>query len=326
MTRARIILSILNGAWLILFGIVILTFSLLSPVFLTGDNGLNILVQASPTAILAVGMTFVLLTAGVDLSVGSVMYLAGLTAGLLGAHGVPLPAALGAALLVGLVCGAFNGLCVAWLRVIPFVVTLAVLHMGRGLGLLLSETKGVTLPESYQTFGAGKLLGIPGPLFIFLLVLLAGHVILQHTPFGRHLYAVGQDEEAARKAGINTRRLLFAVYVICGLCAAIGALVALTQTGSVASRFGAGREFAAIAAAVLGGTSLFGGRGNVFPGTFLGALLIQTVENGLVLVNADPYLYPLITATVIFAAVLVDSQRRAWLDRLARRQIRNSKF
>jgi len=146
--------------------------------------------------------------------------------------------------------------------------------------------------------------------------------VLTRTPFGRQIYAVGNDADGARKAGINVTRILFAVYVICGVCAALSGLVSLTQTGAVSPSFGQQKEFTAIAAAVLGGTSLFGGRGSVFPGTVLGAVLIQTVENGLVILNADPYLYPLVTSGIIFAAVLLDSVRARLLEKLNRRRVR----
>jgi ribose transport system permease protein len=147
------------------------------------------------------------------------------------------------------------------------------------------------------------------------------HVVLTRTPFGRRVYAVGNSLEAARKAGLNTRRILALVYVISGLGAALGGILALAQLGAVSPTFGTNREFAAIAAAVLGGTSLFGGRGAVFPGTVLGAVFIQSVENGLVILNANPYLYPLVTSAMIFLAVLLDSTRSRLLQEWSRRKI-----
>ncbi|MBA3441614.1 MAG: ABC transporter permease, partial [Pyrinomonadaceae bacterium] len=170
--------------------------------------------------------------------------------------------------------------------------------------------------------GAARPLGVPLPVLIFGVVFLAGHVALTRTAFGRQLYAVGNDAVAARKAGVNVARVLFAVYLISGFCAALGGLVSVAQLGAVSPTFGNQREFAAIAAAVLGGTSLFGGRGQVIPGTVLGAILIQTVENGLVIINANPYLYPLILGTIIFVAVMLDSLRHTQLQKLARRKIR----
>jgi ribose transport system permease protein len=153
-------------------------------------------------------------------------------------------------------------------------------------------------------------------------ICLVAHLVLARTPFGRQVYAVGQDVEAARKAGINVTGILFAVYVICGFCAAASGLLSLTQTGAVSPSFGQQKEFNAIAAAVLGGVSLFGGRGSIFPGAVMGAVLIQTVESGLVIINANPYVYPLVTSAIIFLAVLLDSLRATLLARLGRRMIR----
>jgi ribose transport system permease protein len=153
-------------------------------------------------------------------------------------------------------------------------------------------------------------------------VLTAAQFTLSRTPFGRQIYACGNNLEAARRAGVRTGWIVGAVYVVSACCAALGAIVSLAQLGAVSPTFGNQREFAAIAAAVLGGTSLFGGRGTVFPGAVLGAVLIQTVESGLVIANADPYIYPLVLAAVIFFAVLLDSVRHAIVKRLERRKIR----
>jgi ribose transport system permease protein len=141
------------------------------------------------------------------------------------------------------------------------------------------------------------------------MALIFAHIVLTRTPFGRQIFAVGHNLEAARKAGVQTGRILLAVYLISGLCAAVAAMITLGQLGAVSPKFGEQREFAAIAAAVLGGTSLFGGRGNILPGALVGSLLIQTIENGLVLINANPYFYPMVIGAVIFAAIFLDSLR-----------------
>jgi ribose transport system permease protein len=267
-------------------------------------------------------MTFVLLTGGVDLSVGAIMFVAAAIAGKLALGGAPLGLALGVIPLVGMVFGLVNALFITRLRIAAFIVTLATLYLGRGLALWITETRAMNLPSSFLALGTNTLLGIPLPIWILAGTLFAAHVILTRTPFGRQIYAVGQDLERARKAGVRTTFVLAAVYVTCGLCAALGGILSLAQLGAVSPTFGANKEFAAIAAAVLGGTSLFGGRGKVFPGTILGAVLIQSVENGLVILNADPYLYPLVTSAVIFVAVLTDSLRTALLSTLTRRPIR----
>jgi ribose transport system permease protein len=314
-------LVLLNNAPLVLFVVVVTVFSVLAPAFRQPENAVNILIQTSSLGILAVGMTFVLLTAGVDLSVGSIMFVAAAIGGKLILGGWSFAAVLATMLLVGGLFGALNAVFITRLAIMAFVVTLATRFFGRGLGLRITETRAMNLPESFYELGAAQLLGVPVPILIFVLVVLAAHLILTRTPFGRQIYAVGADLEAARKAGIRTRSVLFAVYILCGLCAAIAGIVALSQAPAVSPTFGHGREFFAIAAAVLGGTSLFGGRGAVFPGTVLGAVLIQTIENGLNILNVNPYLYPLITGTIIFIAVLIDSIRNGLLERLGRRKI-----
>lgn len=322
MNRQALLRLILKHSSILLFVVVWLVFAFLSPKFLTAGNVMNILVQSASTGIVAVGMTFVLLTAGVDLSVGAIMFLGAAVAGKLVLGGAPLPLALGAMLLVGLAFGAFNSLFVTRLRMIPFVVTLATLFLGRGLALWITETRAMNLPETFLRLGTDKLLGVPLPVVVLATVVGLATLVLARTPFGRQVYAVGQDLPAARKAGIQTNRILAGVYLICGFCAALGGILSLAQLGAVSPTFGEKKEFAAIAAAVLGGTSLFGGRGHVFPGTVIGAVLIQSVENLLVLEDADPYLYPLITSAIIFVAVLIDSLRNRLLVKFGRRKIR----
>ncbi len=308
----------------LIFLAVLAAFSLLSPRFLAMNNLTNILIQSASTAIVATGMTFVLLTAGIDLSVGSMMFVSAAVAGKMVLGGQPLWLAAVAILLAGMLYGAFNALCITWLRIVPFIVTLATLYFGRGFGLWLTETRAMNLPESILRIGSARIAGIPFPVLMLVIVVVAAHLTLTRTAFGRQIYALGNDADAARKAGIRTSRIQFAVYVISGFCAALGGLVSIAQLGAVSPSFGNQREFAAIAAAVLGGVSLFGGRGAVLPGTLLGALLIQTTENGLVIANADPYLYPLVMSAIIFLAVLLDSLRNQQLLRSQRRIIRPS--
>lgn len=315
-------LVLLRNTPVFLFLLVLALFGLLAPGFLAPPSLLNILIQASPTAIVAVGMTFVLLTAGVDLSVGATMYLVAAVGGKLVLGGTALPLVLAAMLGVGLLCGALNAAVITRLGLMAFIATLGTQYLERGFGLWLTETRAMNLPEAFTRLASLRPAGIPLPLLIFALLLLAAHLTLTRTAFGRQLYAVGQDAAGARKAGLPVRRLLAAAYVIAGGCAALGGMLSLAQVGSVAPTFGNNKEFEAIAAAVLGGTSLFGGRGTVFPGTVLGAVLIQTVQNGLVVANADPYLYPLVTSIIIFVAVLIDSLRSASLARQGRRRIR----
>ncbi len=295
---------------LAILGLVGAVFTGLSSRFIDPANLVNILVQCSSIGIVATGMTFVLLTAGIDLSVGAVMFVSAAVAGKMAVAGASLPVVFAAILLIGAACGAVNAFFVTRAGVKAFVVTLATLYVGRGFGLWFTQTRALNLPETLLQVGSARIAFVPVPALVLALVLVVSHVVLVHTPFGRHVYAVGHDPVAARRAGLPVGLILFSVYVLSGTLAALGGAVAIAQLGAVSPSFGREREFAAVAAAVLGGVSLFGGRGAVLPGVLLGAVLVQTVENGLVIVNADPYLYPLVMGGVIFLAVWLDSARR----------------
>lgn len=314
MTREYVLTWLLRQAPLILFVLVFAAFGSQSTRFLEPQNLINILIQSSAIAVAAFGMTFVLLTAGVDLSVGSMMFVAVAVSGKLIFNGQPLWLGFFAAMLVGVAGGALNAVFITLFRVIPFIATLAMLFVARGFGLWLTNTRAMNMPESVTALGAIRLVGIPLPVIVMACVALVSHWFLTSTPWGRQIYAIGGDTDSARKAGVRVGLILTLVYVICGGCAALSGLISLTQTGAVSPSFGQQKEFAAIAAAVLGGTSLFGGRGNILPGTLFGAILFQTVENGLVIINADPYIYPMVLSGVIFLAVLLDTIR----DRTAR--------
>lgn len=320
--QSKPVLFVLNNAPLFLFALVLAVFGIKSSKFLAGDNLVNILIQTSATGIVATGMTFVLLAAGVDLSVGAVMFVGAAVAGKMVLAGQPLALALAAMIGVGLIFGSINAAFITSLRIVAFIVTLATLFIGRGFALWITETRAMNLPENFLLLGSVRVAAIPLPVIVFAAAVVLAHLVLAHTPFGRQIYALGNNPENARKAGVRADRILFAVYVISGFCAALGGIISLAQLGAVSPRFGLDYEFKAIAATVLGGTSLFGGRGRVFPGTVLGAVLIQSVENGLNILNADPYLYPLITSAIIFLAVLLDSARNHLLATLSRRRIR----
>jgi ribose transport system permease protein len=285
------------------------TFTAMSPRFLTWQNVANVLQQSSSGAILAAGMVFVLLTGGIDLSVGSAMFLGACILGVLVAAGYSTAFAVVAALVAGPVCGLVHGLLITRGQMSPFIVTMSSLFILRGSGLWLTRTQAINLPESFTQLASISPLGLPLPVWLAAATIATGHYVLNRTTFGRQLLAIGHDPAAARKAGVNVSRSLTAVYVISGTCAALGGLTALAQLGAVSPTFGREREFDAIAAAVLGGTSLFGGRGNVFPGAVVGTMIVVVVFNGLNILNANPYIYPLITGSVILLAVLLDSLR-----------------
>lgn len=322
--RNRLVLIALQNTPLLLFVLLFVVFGLLSPRFFQYQTLENVVKQASYIGIVAVGMTFVLLTAGIDLSVGSIMYLSAVVAGLLLRNtGLPIWLGLLAALAVGGLYGTVNALLITRLKIIAFIATVGTLFIGRGLGLTLTQSQGINYPRAITQLGSARLFGlVPLPIVIFAIVVLIAHLVLTRTTFGRQMYAVGNDIEAAKKAGINTTGILAAVYIISGICAAIGGFISVAQLGNVTAKFGDRNEFDAIAAAVLGGTSLFGGRGNVFPGTVLGAVLVQMIVAGLTYTQVDIYLRDMVFGAVIFVTVLLDSLRTSQLAKLERRHIR----
>jgi ribose transport system permease protein len=317
---SRALLLLLQNAPYVLFIVMLMAFGLMSDRFLALANFRNIIIQAAPIAILAIGMTFVLLTGQIDLSIGASMYL---TACILALYlgGVPWPLGLFAVLLIAAAIGAVHGTIVTKLGVASFIVTLATLFILRGIAMWLSNTRTLMFKDQITDLNRAYVLGIPSAIVAFVIVFALAWIVLHQTQFGRQVYAVGGDQEAARKAGLPVKRIVFACFVISGLCAGIGGFVSITQIGAVGPKYGDQIEFAAIAAAVLGGVSLFGGRGSVM-GTVFGAILIKTVQNGLNIINADPYVYPLVTAAIIFLAVAIDGLRTRIIERLERRTIR----
>lgn len=314
---------ILKNTSIGLFVLLFVIFGILSPRFFTAKNFENILTSASYIGIVATGMTVVLLTGGIDLSVGSNMYLSGaVMALLLQEYHAPVLVAVLACLAVGMLFGGFNALAVTRLKIVPFVVTMSTLTAGRGLGLMITHSYSQDFPASITSFSVYKLFDlIPLPIVTFGVVVGLAWVFLGHTQIGRQIYAVGNDPEAAKKAGLNTTAIIAATYIISGVCAALAGFVSITQLNRMNPNFGSGDEFDAIAAAVLGGASLFGGIGTVFPGTVLGAIMIQMIEAGLVFTQVDLYIQPLVMAGIIFLAVLIDSMRMLQLKKMERRHI-----
>lgn len=321
--RNRILQLIVNNSTVVLFIVVFVVFGLSSPRFFEPDSIINnIIKQSAYTGITAIGMTFVLLTAGIDLSVGSNMYLSSVIAGLLmRSTGMEVLPALLVAVGVGMLYGAFNAFCIVRLKIIPFMATLGTLVIGRGIGTALTESKQIDFPQRMLHFGQTPVLGLPMPVIVLLVVLVIAFVVLTRTSIGRQIYAVGNDTEAAKKAGINTDRVITLVYIFSGFCAGLAGFILISQIGRLDRAFAEGREFDAIAASVLGGTSLFGGKGSVI-GAVIGALLTQMVQAGLVFNNVNLYLQPMVRAFIIFIAVFFDSLREANLERLKRRYIR----
>jgi ribose/xylose/arabinose/galactoside ABC-type transport system permease subunit len=289
-------------------------FGVLSPFFLTPENLLNVSLQISITAIIAAGMTMVILTGGIDLSVGSVVALAGVLSTSVLKMSPNITLGFAFAIVVGLAVGMANGsvagLFITRFRVPPFIVTLALMTVLRGLAFVYTEGRPVwELPEAFALVGAGRLLGIPIPTIIMVLVFGVVHVALTRTRFGRYVYAVGGNAEAARLAGINTRRILNIVYVVSGGLAALSGILMASRMNSGQPNAGMMYELDVIAAVVVGGTSLTGGRGTVI-GTLIGSMLIGVLRNGLNLLDVGSYVQQVIVGAVILGAVLLDRMRK----------------
>ena len=291
---------------------------ILTPQFLTTSNLMNILTQSSIVGIAAVGATFIIITGGIDLSVGSNVALSGMVAATLVSAGVDGFIGILIAILVAAAVGAFNGASVTLLRLAPFIVTLAVLGMARGLTLQISGGESVyDLPRAFTWLGGGTVAGIPVPVIMTILAFGIGYFVLSRTTFGHQVYAVGGNREAARLAGIRDRRVLFSVYLIAGLCAGLAAITLVGRLGSATPTAATGLELQVIAAVVIGGTSLFGGKGSL-AGTFVGVLLIGVINNGLTLLNVSPFWVQFMQGLLIFLAVLLDSYNSRRLSKSKR--------
>jgi ribose/xylose/arabinose/galactoside ABC-type transport system permease subunit len=287
---------------LIALVVLIVIASLLSDRFLTVPNLLNVLRQVAIVGILAMGMTFVILTAGIDLSIGSILGLSVvLYAGLLEGYGLPVAITLG--MLAGAGAGLVNGIGVAYAGIPAFIMTLGMLSFARGLAFIY--TGGTPIPildETFYNFGNGYFLGIPIPALVLIATLLASAFVLGMTPFGRSVYGIGSNEEAARMSGVPVRLYKTVVYVISGGLAALAGVVYSSQLGIGTPIAGQGYELDAIAAVVVGGTSLFGGKGSVW-GTFIGTLIIGVLANTLNLNGVDPFVQQLVKGALIVVAV-----------------------
>lgn len=282
--------------------------TILSPNFLSVTNLFNVIKQITVAGIVGCGMTFVILTGGIDLSVGSILGLSGvLASGVLASTGNVILAVL-TALGMGVFCGIVNGFWVAQCDIPPFISTLGMMTLLRGC--ILVYTKGSPIPvkvEAYKFFGKGELLRIPVPILILVVLYIIAHFILSETPFGRTVYAFGGNKEAARLSGISVKRTEWMAYIINGLMCGIAAIVLTARLGSAQSTTGEGIEMDAIAAVILGGTSLSGGIGFVLP-TVVGAMIMGIIDNILTLMNVNPHATNIVKGAVILIAVLVDKK------------------
>jgi ribose transport system permease protein len=293
--------------------VIIVIISIMSPSFLSLNNILNVLRQVSINALIAFGMTFIILTGGIDLSVGSILALTGaVTAGLM-ASGVDPILAMLVGLVLGAVLGAINGLIIAKGKVAPFIATLATMTIYRGLTLVYTEGRPISgLGDSmaFQMLGKGYMLGIPVPVVTMAISFIVLYFILKKTTFGRRVYAVGGNEEASILSGINADRIKIYVYALTGLLAALASLILTSRLNSAQPTAGNMFELDAIAAVVLGGTSLTGGRGWIV-GTLIGALIIGVLNNGLNLIGVSSFFQQVVKGAVILLAVLLDRKKTA---------------
>ncbi|GEM75825.1 ribose ABC transporter permease [Vibrio sagamiensis] len=296
----------------LLFLIVVVSF--LNPHFFTVDNILNILRQTSINAIIAVGMTLVILTAGIDLSVGSVLALCGAFAASMIALEVPVLIAVPTALFAGAILGAVSGLIIAKGKVQAFIATLVTMTLLRGVTMVYTDGRPISTgftdtADAFAWFGTGYALGIPVPVWLMVIVFAAVWYLLNHTRFGRYVYALGGNESATRLSGINVDRVKMGVYAICGMLAALAGIIVTSRLSSAQPTAGMGYELDAIAAVVLGGTSLMGGKGRIM-GTLIGALIIGFLNNALNLLDVSSYYQMIAKAVVILLAVLVDNKNK----------------
>ncbi len=291
-----------------------LAIAVMNPRFLTISNTLNVLRQTSINSIIAAGMTFVILSGGIDLSVGSILAVSGAVSASMIAGGMNIFAAVLAALTIGAVIGAFNGIVISKGKIQPFIASLATMTLLRGYTLVFTDGKPISTGsfESagvFSSIGAGYFLGIPIPIYIMVTVFALAYYILRHMRMGRYIYSLGCNEEATVYSGINADRIKIFVYTVSGFLSALAGIIITARLSSAQPQAGSGYELDAIAAVVLGGTSLSGGLGGIF-GTIIGALIIGVLNNALNLMNVSSYYQLLLKGLVILAAVLLDRKQK----------------
>lgn len=292
----------------IAFVLICLGLSFITPKFLTVSNWTIIITQVSINALLAFGVTFVIITGGIDLSLGSMVAVTGIVASLL-AHPDDYPVAVPvlAGLLAGIGMGAFNGAVITKSKVPPFIVTLGTMTIGRGLALILSKGRPVSnLSDAFNFIGGGAVWGIPFPIIVLIVAFAVCSIVLKKTILGRYIYAVGGNEQAAKASGIRVNKVKMAVYTICGGLAALAGILLTSRINTGQPNAGAGFELDAIAAAIIGGTGTSGGTGTM-TGTLIGALLIGVISNGLDLLNVTSYYQQVVMGAIIIGAVVLDS-------------------
>lgn len=292
----------------ILIGMIVLL-SILSPYFLQVRNLLNVVRQISLIAIIGMGVTMCIITTGIDLSSGSVLALAGVIAASFAQGQHPLIVAILIGLAAGAAAGFVNGSISALGGIPPFIATLGMMTAARGLALIYSDGRPITgLSGAFEFIGGGYFLGIPVPIYIMLLVAFISHILLKHTKFGKYVYAIGGNQQAAIVSGINVKKILIMVYTYAGTLAGLSGIILAARLSAGQPTAGVSYELDAIASAIIGGTSTVGGIGTI-PGTIIGALIMGVLNNGLVLLNVSPYMQMVLKGVVIVGAVLLDKKR-----------------
>lgn len=295
----------------IALALLVVVISIISPEFRTGDNFLSLLRQSSINGLIAFGMTCVILTGGIDLSVGSVLALSTAVCAKMIASGVPVGAAIILGLVMGAVLGLISGFFVTKGRLQPFIATLITMTVYRGLTMIYTNGKPISnLGDSslLKLIGKGNILGIPVPVILLVLIFVGFFILLNKTTFGRRIYATGSNANCAKLAGVNINKTKIIVYMISGVMAALSGMILLSRLGSAQPTLGSGYELDAIAAVALGGTSMNGGRGKIY-GTFAGVLIIAVLNNGLNILGVSSYYQDVIKGLVILIAVLSDRKR-----------------
>lgn len=284
--------------------------SIITPRFLNVNNLLNVLTQVSVNAVIAIGMSFVIITGGIDLSVGSILAITGAISASIIVKSNNVFLAIIVAIIIGALIGAFNGIIVSKGKIQPFIVTLAAMTIFRGVTYVYTNGTPISgLGKNFTFIGNAKVLGIPFPVIITLIVFLIAYYIINETRFGRYVYALGGNEDSTRLSGINTDRIKMIVYVVSGIAAAISGVIVTSRIGSASPNAGSGYELDAIAAVVLGGTSLSGGEGSI-TGTIIGAMIIGVLNNGLNLMNVSPFYQSIVKGLVILLAVIIDKRNK----------------
>jgi inositol transport system permease protein len=320
LTRERAGSMLRKYAIVFIFLAMVLLLSLLSPAFLKPQNLINVVRQISVIGFLAIGVTVVIISTGIDLSLGSVLGLSAVVAAsfaqeegwkeaLYPGMQFPLVVPILAGLAVGVGCGLLNGFLIATFRIPPFIATLGMMTAARGAAYIYSNGRPVsTLNDPFLFIGQGYLLGIPVPIILFAIVIIGTSLMLNYTRFGRNVYAIGGNELAARVSGINIYRTKVWIYIFSGLMAGLGGIVLTSRVASATPGLGVGFELDAIAAAVIGGTSFTGGIGTVW-GTVIGALIIGTMNNGLDLLNVSPFYQQVVKGVIIVVAIIIDERK-----------------